>query len=250
MLHQSENGIQSLQFELFDPFPRLKHAVLLRHGGVSVGKYATLNLSAAVGDDPSAVEENQRRVSNMLGCGSLISAKQVHGKTLLEVNDPTTKDMGAADGLMTKKADLPLMIHHADCQAAIFYDPVEHALAVVHSGWRGSVQNIYKETIDSMRSRYGTKVENLHVAISPSLGPEHAEFVHYKQELPENFWDYQLKPFYFDFWAISEMQLKEEGVRKEHIQIARICTYAGHGDYYSYRRDKIRGGHGTVALLL
>ena len=37
--------------------------VTTRHGGVSTGPYATLNLSFSVGDDPAAVLENRRRVA-------------------------------------------------------------------------------------------------------------------------------------------------------------------------------------------
>ena len=249
MINKEENEIQWLEFELLADQPRLKHGVFLRHGGVSQGKYASLNLSSSVGDDPAAVKENQRRATVILNSSPLVYTKQVHGSHVIEVTE-SQMQLEPADGMITKKRDLPLTIHHADCQAAIFYDPVEHVLAVVHSGWRGSVQNIYKQTIDSMKNKYGSKAENLLVGISPSLGPNHAEFINYKQEFPEKFWEFQVKPLYFDFWAISEMQLKAEGVLTDHIQIAGICTFANQQDCYSYRRDKIKGGHGTVAVLL
>ena len=141
------------------------------------------------------------------------------------------------------------MMKHADCQAAIFYDPVHHALANVHSGWRGNVKNIYQTTILKMASVFGTKPQDLLVGISPSLGPQHAEFKNYKVEFPEHFWSFQVCPEYFDLWAIARHQLEEAGVLPYHIEIAGICTYANKEDCYSYRRDKVTGRHATLAML-
>lgn len=237
-------GLHWLEFEIFADFPQLKAAVLLRHGGFSTGPYATLNLNEHVGDEAKHVAANLKKVSAILDLPTLIWGKQVHGAHIEEV--PPTQP---CDGLVCSKPNVGLLIHHADCQAAIFYDPVQQALAAVHCGWRGNVQNIYAATVRKMGQRYGSKPENLFVAISPSLGPDHGEFIHYRQEFPEPFWQFQVKPSYFDLWAISEWQLKQCGLLPHHIQIARICTYTHSEDYFSYRRAKIRGGNATVAML-
>lgn len=248
MIRKEKNGIHWLEFEIFADYPQLQHGIFLRHGGFSSGKFATLNLSNAVGDEPKAVEANQKKVLELLGNPRLLWAHQVHSDGVIQVTDEEQK-LSQADALTTSKKDIALMIHHADCQAALFFDPVEKAFAVVHSGWRGSVKNIYQKTIQSMCKKYGTKPQNLLVGISPSLGPNHAEFINYKEELPPHFWDYQVRPYYFDFWSISRAQLVKEGIPNDNIEIAQICTYANEADFYSYRRQKIRGGHGTIALL-
>src|SRR5579875_3894895 len=56
-------------------------AVTARAGGVSSGRYATLNLSLAVGDDPASVMENRRRLAAAFGAGlgEFVFARQVHG---------------------------------------------------------------------------------------------------------------------------------------------------------------------------
>lgn len=148
-----------------------------------------------------------------------------------------------------ERLGLGLTILHADCQVALFYDPIQHAITVTHCGWRGSVQNIYQESIAAMRSLYGTKAENLLVGISPSLGPSASQFIHYQRELPESFYPFQVKPLYFDFWAISKWQLRECGVLPHHIEIAEICTYSHPEDFFSYRRIKTSGRHATIASL-
>lgn len=141
------------------------------------------------------------------------------------------------------------MIKHADCQAAIFYDPVNKAIGAAHSGWRGSVAKIYTKTINAMQKNFGTKPENLLVGISPFLGKDHAEFKNFKLEFPEEFWKYQVKPSYFDFAAIALDELKTVGILPQHVKISTQCTFANPEDFYSYRREKSTGRHGTVIAL-
>lgn len=241
------DGVQWLEFELLKPFPKLKHAVFLRHGGVSTGNFVSLNLSDSVGDDPRSVAANREKARGIVGAKSLLFSKQVHGCVVVEAR---SEGEFTCDALTTDVPGVGLAVTHADCQAAIFYDPVHHAVANVHSGWRGSVGNIYAETVQFMQRRYGTKPADLHVAISPSLGPEKAEFVNFRTELPEAFWEYQVKPFHFDFWQISRSQLEACGVPEHHIQIAGICTFSVTEDYFSYRREKITGRHGTAVVLM
>ena len=106
-------------------------------------------------------------------------------KGSLSISSEMHCEIPTCDILTTRETERALMIHHADCQAAIFYDPVVHALANVHCGWRGSIQNVYQETLAHMFQTFGSKAENVLVAISPSLGPQNAEFVNFEQELPK-----------------------------------------------------------------
>jgi copper oxidase (laccase) domain-containing protein len=78
--------------------------------------------------------------------------------------------------------------------------------------------------------------------ISPSLGPCCAEFIHYRKELPTWMHAYQIRPHYFDFWAISRQQLIDAGVLPAHIDVATICTCCN-PQFFSYRRaTKTSGG--------
>lgn len=243
---QLEN-VAWLEFDLLSSIPHLKHGVFLRHGGFSQGVFASLNLSDRVGDEIEHVQANVKKVKSILGIKTLISNRQVHGKEILLASDVKKSP---SDGLVTNTRGEGVMVHHADCQAAIIYDPIQKVVSTVHCGWRGSVQNIYREAVEFLKKTFLSKPENLLVCISPSLGPECAEFVNYRTELPEHFWDYQIKPNYFDFWAITEMQLTHCGILKNHMEFARICTYSNPLDCYSYRRSKIRGGHGTIAVMV
>lgn len=249
MQRKEKDGIHWLEFDLLADIPKLKHAVFLRQGGVSEGPYASLNLGAHVGDDIEHVEQNLKKVHEILGLPRIISAKQVHGVAINEITSKISPLDIQGDALATNEFNMGLMIHNADCQAAIFYDPIHNAVANVHAGWKGNVQNIYAETIRFMQETYQSRPEDLLVCISPSLGPEFSQFINYKTELPKAFWDFQIRPDYFDLWAIAEWQLKQQGILPTHIEIASLCTYDNPQDYFSFRRDKITGRHGTVVAL-
>lgn len=209
MIKKTYQDHEWLEFELLQQFPKLHHRVTLR------GDFFPL------------------------------FAKQVHGNAVIEVPKPPPL---IGDALATRKKNLPIGIKHADCQGAVIYDPLRHAAALVHSGWRGSVKNIYQKAIGFMQNRFNSNPADLFFCIGPSLGPGKAEFIHYKEELPEEFWDYQVKPFYFDFWEISKMQCLKAGILPHHLEIAKICTYEN--GLYSYRRDKTGKRHVTLASLL
>jgi YfiH family protein len=247
VIRKEANGIEWLEFELFQGLP-LQHAVFLRKGGVSTGPFASLNLGRYAGDEEKHIEENQKRVAACFDFLPITYVEQVHKDAVVEIVKEGEKII--ADALITNKRSLPLAMTHADCQVAIFYDARNHALAVVHAGWRGNVLNIYEKTLAKMEQLYGSKREELLVVISPSLGPNAAEFIHYKEEFPPSFWKFQIRHNYFDLWVIAENQLQQSGVPLEHIQIARQCTFENPSDFFSYRREKKSGRHATIASLL
>lgn len=243
MLRKKSESVEWLEFELLADISELSHGVFLRHGGESQGPFASLNAGGGSGDDSQIITRNREMIRKIIGCNALVSDKQCHGVNIAEA--PYSGEV-ACDGFVTQAKGLGLMIKHADCQAAIFYDPITGAVGNVHSGWRGNVQNIYAHAIDRMCEKYGCSPENLLVCISPSLGPCCGEFINYRVELPEEFWAYRVKELHFDLWEISRQQLLKKGVLPHHIEIASICTHCNPEDFFSYRREKATGRHATV----
>jgi len=245
--------LQWLEFDLLAECSHIQHGVFLRHGGESQGAFGTLNVSFTVGDDISTVQNNRDLIVSTLSSDDIVTthhaAKQCHSDRVVEIFPGADEISPKCDALVTCHLHCALMIQHADCQAGIIYDPIHHVVANVHAGWRGSVANIYAKTLDTMNALYNTQPQDVLVCISPSLGPEAAEFLNYREELPESFWSFQVKSYYFDFWAITEMQLYACGVLPCHIECARLCTYSHPRDFFSYRREKVTGRHGTVVVL-
>lgn len=221
MFKKKKGSLTWLEFEQFAEFPELRHGVFLK--GASNSEVRTFWEGAE------------------WSC-----CTQIHSALVRQL--PIACDE-KCDGLFTEEREKALVIKHADCQAAIFYDPKKNVIANVHCGWRGNVQNIYQETVRQLQQREGCKPHNLRVCISPSLGPCCAEFIHYKTEFPETFWPYQERPNYFNLWEIARQQLLAVGVLSSHLEIAQICTCCNLQEFHSYRRDNTPERHLTVVSL-
>jgi len=247
-----ENGLVYYRFELFDPFPGLIHGVTTRIGGFSS---QGLNLSFGDHDAETNVQANLDLTSRAMGFSRLVFAGQIHGEQILVVEanrdidvDRNSSPVNGYDALITSTPGVGLLVTLADCQGVVIFDPVKEIVAVVHNGWRGSVVNILGLTITRLKKDFDVCPAELLVGVSPSLGPCCAEFVNYTKELPQEFWEYQTREHYFDFWAISIDQLTAAGVRPENIELAGICTVCN-DRFYSYRREKDANRFGLIAGL-
>src|SRR5215831_8708761 len=170
-------GLPVLTWPAFGPLPA-DAIVTTRRGGVSAGRYATLNLSFAVGDEAANVHENRRRVAAALGTGpaAFVFARQVHGSRAEVVSSAdrgrgtlgADDAIGPADALVTREPGTVLAILAADCVPIVLYDPAAHVLACVHAGWRGTVARTARAALAAMGS-LGTRPEDVVAGIGPAI---------------------------------------------------------------------------------
>jgi YfiH family protein len=249
---RATNGLTYYRSPMLADLPEVVHGFFTRQGGASLGAYQSLNVSLAVGDRQAAVAENLRRMQQALGLSGRAGAAQVHGGRAAVITSPDQallSDIPEVDILVTTVRGLGLLIKQADCQAVMFYDPVNRVVANVHCGWRGQVHNILGEAVRLLSSRFKTRPADLYAAVGPSLGPCCAEFKHFRREFPPALWPYQVRPTYFDLWRLSRDQLVAAGLLPSRLDLAGLCTRCGADDFYSYRRDKISGRQGAIIAL-
>ncbi|WP_035240828.1 peptidoglycan editing factor PgeF [Desulfobacter vibrioformis] len=256
-------ALKPLTFDHLNAFPGLVHGVFSRAGGYSKDAFSGLNIGLSTGDDPDVVNRNRRRMLSSLDLTRVLFFNQVHGtdiaviKSEKDAADAAWEGQGGApskifkaDAAVTNRKDLGLVIQVADCQAVVLYDPEKEVIANVHSGWRGSVDNILGRCINAMVTQFGCTPANIRAGISPSLGPCCAQFMNYKQEIPKSFWKYKDKDRpYFDFWQISRDQLGAYGVLDEHIETMGLCTRCRTDLFYSFRANKVTGRFAAVIAL-
>ncbi|QQE80716.1 peptidoglycan editing factor PgeF [Alicyclobacillus sp. SO9] len=150
-----------------------------RHGGVSEGPYASLNLGLSVHDNPHAVEQNRRIAAQQVG-GDLedwVLGQQVHGSHVAAVSladkgkgiHHVHPPLPETDGLITNVPGITLAVLAADCVPVLFYDSERQVIGAAHSGWQGTVAHISVRVLEEMSRMYGTKPENVHVALGPSI---------------------------------------------------------------------------------
>ena len=246
------DGLTYYSSPLLAGLPEVAHGFFTRQGGVSHGAYHSLNVSLAVGDRREAVAENLGRLRRALGLAQLAGAAQVHGgraAVITSIDQAREEDIPEVDILVTTVPGLGLLIKQADCQAVMFYDPVNRVVANVHCGWRGQVRNVLRETVELLQARFGTRPGDLYAAVGPSLGPCCAEFTNFRREFPADLWNYQVRPTYFDLWRLSRDQLVAAGLLPARLHLAGRCTRCDPGHFYSYRRDRVTGRQGAVIAL-
>ena len=79
------------------------------------------------------------------------------------------KDYKEVDGFITNTKGLVLTTFYADCVPLFFVDPVQKAIGLSHSGWRGTAGEIGRKTVEKMGEAYGTKPKDLIAVIGPSI---------------------------------------------------------------------------------
>lgn len=239
-----------LTFAPLDAHPEIFHGIFNRHGGESREPFHSLNVSFGVDDNRETVMSNRLRIKTHLAADTIVSGEQVHDRKIFIVEEKPARDLEIPgfDAFISNVTGVALMVQQADCQAVLLFDPARLVVANIHCGWRGSVTDIIGKTVATMHEHFQTDPADLLAAISPSLGPCCAEFVNFRTELPRHFHTFQVKPHYFDFPAISRMQLCESGLKPENIFCANTCTRCDR-DWFSYRRDRKTGRFCSVIGL-
>lgn len=240
----------------------VRAAVTTREGGVSSGRYASLNLGMHTEDDRASVRVNRERVAQAFGVESsaLVFSRQVHGRV---VNVVTAADTGqpidqpaplVGDAVITAEPGPVLVIMVADCVPLVLFDPVRRVAAAVHAGWPGTVAGVTRETVRRL-AEAGTDPADLLVGIGPSIAPDRYQVgADVEQQARQAFGeraDEVVRPdgtgrWLFDLWRANTIQLTEAGVRPEAIELAGLDTGPG-TPFFSHRSE---GPTGRFAVLV
>lgn len=161
----------------------VRHAFFGRQGGVSTGIYASLNAGTGSNDDPSASQENRRRIAAAFDAqpDHLLGVHQVHSPTAVLVTGAWTGDRPHADALVTTTPGLVISVLTADCAPVLLADEKAGVIGAAHAGWKGAVGGVLESTIALMRT-HGADPTRIKAAIGPcihqasyEIGPEFAE---------------------------------------------------------------------------
>jgi purine-nucleoside/S-methyl-5'-thioadenosine phosphorylase / adenosine deaminase len=257
------------------PFPfhgsGVTAVVSTRHGGVSTGVYASLNLGDHVGDDHEAVLENRRRLCAALGAGRLTVADQQHGATVAVI-DATLAGRGhdggadaraalpATDAMVTSLPGAALATIVADCAPVVLFDPARRAVGVAHCGRRGTLLGVLPATVAAMRAACQTQPGDLLAGIGPAIGADSYEIGDAEAaQVAAVFGEAAattvlLRPtrpghYTFDLLAALRIQLRDAGLRDASVHPMGIDTRTSTGDFFSDRAARPCGRFMAVAML-
>ena len=172
----TESTIPLAHFDNLRQHVGLIHAVSTRHGGVSQGAFASLNLGRVVGDDAESVETNYQRLADAVGVPRAVMTTtwQVHSDRIVRATRANAGGMiDKADGVVTDVPGLPITQRYADCTPVLVYDPRRHAVGVAHAGWRGTVAGVTPALVQAMASHFGSDPADLVAAAGRQSSARH-----------------------------------------------------------------------------
>lgn len=268
MKQNREGEVEYLTFPLLEQTGIVRHLFSTRVGGVSTGIYSGMNLSYTRGDEKEAVDENFRRIARVLKCdvSDIVCSDQTHTVNLRVVSRQDSgkgilkpRDYTDIDGLLTDEPGLFLATFYADCVPLYFVDVKRKAIALAHSGWRGTVARMGRYVTEKMKEVYGTEPQDIVAAIGPSICQACYEV---SEDVADAFarefrGDGQADEilvskgggkYQLDLWRANEIVLTEAGIPAEQIQVTDLCTC--HNSEYLFSHRASHGRRGNLGAFL
>lgn len=147
-----------------------------RAGGVSAPPFDAFNLGDHVGDDPSAVGTNRKRLSTAIGLGDdeIVWMNQVHSDHVVVVDEPRDAPVDNTDALVTNRRRLALAVVTADCVPVLMGDARAGVVAAAHAGRVGAAHGIVVRTVEAMRE-LGAHPEDISALLGPAVSGHNYE---------------------------------------------------------------------------
>ncbi|WP_249303275.1 peptidoglycan editing factor PgeF [Qiania dongpingensis] len=262
-------GIPFLSFPLLEESGLVKHGFSTRLGGVSEGVCASMNLGFHRGEARQKVMENYRRMAEALEMPMerMVLSQQTHTTNVRVVTEADAGNgiirplpYSDVDGLITNVRGLPLVTFYADCVPLYFVDPVNRAIGLSHSGWRGTKDRMGRHTLERMREAFGSRPEEVLACVGPSICRSCYEVsLDVAEEFRRAFGelaDERLldeKPdgkFQLDLWEANRLILLDSGILPEHLAVTDICTCCNPEFLFSHRASGGRRGNLAAFLCL
>ena len=186
----------------------------------------------------------------------LYKSRQVHSNRIAIVTR-STGELNGFDALIAATPGIGIAISTADCVPILLYAPDRRVVAAVHAGWRSSVLQIARLTVEQMSNDFGCNPRLMLAGIAPSIGPEAFEV---GEEVPNAFRNagINITPFHYinpasgkshiDLKLANFLQLTAAGLDEENIEVADACTFTDHS-FLSARRLGVDCGRMLTGII-
>ena len=252
-------------------FPKLEKTGIVNHlfstrlGGVSNGQYSSMNLSFNNGDKRENVLKNYEILCNAIGTdiNNLVLSRQTHTDNIKIVNKTHCQtgvfkeSFSDIDGLITNTPKVALVTQYADCTPLLFCDPVKKVIATSHSGWRGTVKEIGKKTVQKMTLKFGCNPKDIIVGIGPCINKccyevDQPVFDAFKTlsylDLDKIFTPKNDDKYMLDLVEANRQILISAGVSPDNMDLSDICTCCNSTELHSHRATN--GKRGNLAAII
>ena len=224
----------------------VKAFTTVRQGGFSVEPYHSLNLALHVEDDVPTVQKNRQLLKSQAHFpAEPLWLQQVHGTTVVDVNDSNTRIAIEADASVAFKPNQVCVVLTADCLPILLCDKAGTRVSAIHAGWRGMSAGIIERAVERLQC----EPENLLAWVGPAIGPKVFEvgsdvlaaFNYKETDLTE---DSPFIPKGNGKWLGNLYQLatlRLQGLGVKHVFGGDYCTYTDTARFFSARRSRKTG---------
>ena len=204
----------------------------------------------------SIIEENKKMFCEELKISpeNLINAEQRHTDRIA-IAELGKNFYEETDAIILTNTVQAAFLNFADCAPVVAFDAKQNIAAVIHAGWKGTVGKIAQKTILKMINEYGSKVEDIVVAIGPAISVccyEVKEDVFNMSMISvmnnEDLYEIRDGKIFVNLKEINKRQLEEIGVKK--IDICPYCTSCNNDSFYSYRKEDGTTNRHSVIIKL
>ena len=229
-----------------------------RQGGVSRAPFDSFNVSAAVGDDPRAVAQNQRRLAEAIGA-TPVWLNQVHGSNVVRLTGADLKP-GApihdADGSVTTEPGIACTAQVADCLPVLFAAPGGRAVGAAHAGWRGLAAGVLDATLAQICEAAHCAPGEVQTWLGACIGPTRFEVgadvleafgASATEGAAPRFVARGAGKWHADLPALAGDRLRAAGVSA--IGGGRWCSISEPSRFFSFRRDRVTGRMAAVVWI-
>lgn len=256
MLHICHKEASYLQFrKLLSYEQKIQHCYTLKPLDFQIEGKKTAEKDYDIILEALKLEKNQ-----------LYRPSQIHGKTIKKVENEIAgiyqKEFHDTDGLFTNQTRKILSLTYADCIPLYFYDPTKQVIGNVHSGWKGTYQEIAREAVRMLKKEYEVNPRDLICGIGPSIRRCCFEVGEDVKDLFEERWkdspqlhhmikkSKKLHHYFIDTVLMNKIILMQEGLKEENILDSGICTKCQARHLHSYRQEKEKSGRNTAMIAL
>jgi polyphenol oxidase len=228
-------------------FNSLKHCFFSRKNGVSKGIYHSLNCGQGSQDEQKNVFKNLEIVSNKIGCEKdfLITLNQQHTNNVIHFkNKESIKNKLVGDAIVSQVKNVGFGILAADCAPILFYDNKKKIVGCAHSGWKGALNGIIKNTINKF-IELNSNVDDIIAVVGPCIDKKNYEvkkdffdmFVS-KKYISKKFFDqFGNGKYTFDLRGYINHEISALNINN--IENIEIDTFSQRDLFYSYRRSSL-----------
>ena len=171
----------------------------------------------------------------------MVSSHQTHSDNVILVGENTDVTyFENTDGILTSNKNVAILTKYADCLPVFIYDEESKIFGAVHSGWKGTYQEIVKRAIEKINPKSLSTINILFgIGISSENYKVGVEFYEqfrnkFPKEIVEKTFSIKDGNFYFNNQLFNYYLLKDYGVKEDKIFLNNRCTFKE--NFHSFRR--------------